>query len=802
LRPAAGRITPPTTADLDRARRIAARQPRPDALLALMGDKSFLFSDSGKAFLMFAKRGRTWASLGDPVGPQEDWPELVWRFVELADAHAERAAFYQVPASSLPLYLDAGLKLLKVGEEARIPLATFSLNGSSRAGLRYALKRGDRDGLEFEMILPGKLDTVIDELRDISDAWLARQPTGEKGFSVAAFTRDFTLAQPVALLRQHRRPIAFATVMTTDTKQEVTVGLMRYRPCNASRYAMEYLFVRLIEWARDQGYGSFNLGIAPLSGLGGHRLAPRWHRLGHLIWAHGHSFYNFQGLRTFKDKFDPIWEPRYLAASGFFAPYLALLDVTALTAGGLLRTVRRGATPIEGRRRHAKAVVLCIAAAIAVLPFQPVNAFDSGNLGEVHVLNPQGETRGLVVLFSDRQWWTQTATEVGAAVANAGALVVGVDLPAYLHRLDQHRDEPCHAAISDIEWVSRQIQRGNASYHTPILAGFGEGGLLAEALLAQARPATVKGAAIVDPTVSLHTEAPLCSNPPAKSSPEGGFSYGPWQLLPGFLAVRLSTNARSQERRYIEDLQAAGTTLDVDEDAGETNVPEAMAALLRPHLDSVSDGAKGAIASLPLVELPAVPHGRILAIIFSGDGGWRDIDKTIAQKLCSDGVSVVGWDSLHYFWSRKSPEQIAKDLSLVINTYASRWGASKVALIGYSFGAGILPFAFDRLTQEAKKRVVQISLLGFAPTTDFEISIGGWLGEAASKDATPTKPALASIDPKMIQCFYGENEDDTVCPELAGDGAEIIRAGRGHHFGGDYDALARDILTGLRRRAG
>jgi type IV secretory pathway VirJ component len=569
-----------------------------------------------------------------------------------------------------------------------------------------------------------------------------------------------------------------------------------------TRYAMEYLFVRLIEWARDHGYGSFNLGIAPLSGLGRHPLAPRWHRLGRLIWAHGHSFYNFQGLRTFKDKFNPIWEPRYLAASGFLAPYLALLDITTLTAGGLFRTVRRGTAPIERRRRHSKAVALCAAAAIAILPFQSAIAFDSGNLGDVHVFNPQGAMRDLVVLFSDQRGWTQKATDVAAAVANTGALVVGVDLPAYLRRLDQHRSEQCHMGISDIEWASRQIQRGNAAYHTPILAGFGEGGVLAEALLAQARPATVKGAAIVDPTISLQTEAPLCSNQPAKPSPEGGVSYGPWQSLPGFLAVRLSANAGSQERRYIEDLKAAGTKMDVDEDAAATSLPEAMVALLGPHLDDLSSEAKGLIASLPLVELPAVPHGRLLAIIFSGDGGWRDIDKTIAQKLCSDGVSVVGWDSLHYFWSRKSPEQIANDLSMVIEAYASRWGISKVALIGYSFGAGILPFAYDRLTQEARQRVVQISLLGFASTTDFEISIAGWLGEPASKDAAPTKPALASIDPRMIQCFYGEDESDSVCPELGSNGAEIIRVGRGHHFGGDYGALAQDILVGLRRRAG
>ena len=165
-------------------------------------------------------------------------------------------------------------------------------------------------------------------------------------------------------------------------------------------------------------------------------------------------------------------------------------------------------------------------------------------------------------------------------------------------------------------------------------------------------------------------------------------------------------------------------------------------------------------------------------------------------------MSVIGWDSLHYFWSRKSPEQIANDLSMVIEAYTSRWGISKVALIGYSFGAGILPFAYDRLTQEARQRVVQISLLGFASTTDFEISIAGWLGEPASKDAAPTKPALVSIDPKMIQCFYGEDETDSVCPELESNGAEIIQVGSGHHFGGDYGALAQHILAGLRRRAG
>ena len=112
-----------------------------------MGDKSFLFSDSGLSFLMFATRGRTWAALGDPVRPPAEWPDLVWRFIELADSHGGRAAFYQISASGLPFYLDAGLRILKLGEEARVFLPSFTLEGPARANSRYALRRSERDRL-------------------------------------------------------------------------------------------------------------------------------------------------------------------------------------------------------------------------------------------------------------------------------------------------------------------------------------------------------------------------------------------------------------------------------------------------------------------------------------------------------------------------------------------------------------------------------------------------------------------------------------------------------------------------------
>jgi len=225
------------------------------------------------------------------------------------------------------------------------------------------------------------------------------------------------------------------------------------------------------------------------------------------------------------------------------------------------------------------------------------------------------------------------------------------------------------------------------------------------------------------------------------------------------------------------------------------------ASIARTGLTPSAIAPTAGIANLPLVELPAEPRGPLLAIVLSGDGGWRDVDRAIAQKLQSDGVSVVGWDSLRYFWSKKSPEQTARDLGAVIDTYTSRWGASKIALIGYSFGADVLPFAYDHLSPEAKVRVVQLSLLGFAPAANFEITVSGWLGAGPDKDALPTEPALVPIDPTMVQCFYGANEDDSACPLLAGK-AEVIRVPGGHHFDHDYGALARRILDGFRRRGG
>ena len=339
LRVAKGSSRLPDQADLDRAMAIIERQDRSEALLALMGDKSLMFSASGQAFLMFATRGRSWIALYDPVGPRSEWGELIGRFVALAAGHGGRAAFYHVRPDSLPFYIDAGLQTVKLGEEARVELSSFHLKGAHRSHLRYALKRGEREAMSFEFLPSERVGPLMPDLERVSAAWLATRRTREKGFSVAAFDRDYLATQSFALVRRRGDLIAFASIMASADRGEATTGLMRH-VAGVSPYTMEFLFVSLILALKEDGYGTLSLGTAPLSGLVPTPLGLRWYRLAHLIWRHGSLLYNFQGLRTFKGKFDPVWEPRYLAVSGSMGPFFALADAAALANGG---TQRRGA---------------------------------------------------------------------------------------------------------------------------------------------------------------------------------------------------------------------------------------------------------------------------------------------------------------------------------------------------------------------------------------------------------------------------------------------------------------------------
>jgi phosphatidylglycerol lysyltransferase len=337
LRPASPQPDPPPPHEIDEAASIVANDRTAHSNLALLGDKPFLFSDSRRAFIMYGVEGRSWVALGDPVGPEEEKQELIWKFRELCDLHAAWTVFYEVQRSSLHYYLDLGLTLLKIGEEARVRLDDFSLEGGARKWMRKMQRKVESEGVSFEIV---DAEPILPQLRAVSDAWLADKRTREKGFSLGFFAEEYVRRFPIAVVKKDDRIVAFANIWKGGGNDELSVDLMRHFD-DAPPGVMDYMFLNLMLWGQQQGFRWFNLGVAPLSGLENRALGTMWHRAGALTYRLGENFYNFQGLRQYKEKFDPIWEPVYLASPGGLALPRILTNLAALIAGGLRGVVTK-----------------------------------------------------------------------------------------------------------------------------------------------------------------------------------------------------------------------------------------------------------------------------------------------------------------------------------------------------------------------------------------------------------------------------------------------------------------------------
>jgi phosphatidylglycerol lysyltransferase len=329
-------ISTPTDAELDTAAAVIARQPKTFPQLVFLRDKGLLFDEDRLAFVMYGVQGRTWAALGDPVGPPERIGDMVRLFLERCDDFGGVPVFYEVSSEHLHRYADFGLTFVKLGEEARVDLTRFTLDGGQSRKHRQALHHLERQHATFRVIPADQVACVLEELRTVSDDWLAHRAGAEKGFSLGFFDPSYIARSPVAVIEQDGRIVAFANLWEGADRFELSVDLMRYDH-TAPRDVMDALFVHLILWGKEQGYHWFPMGMAPLSGFERSPVAPLWARLASFLYEHGQKVYNFQGLRTFKEKFDPVWEPHYLAYPGGLRLARVLADVSALIAGGYRR---------------------------------------------------------------------------------------------------------------------------------------------------------------------------------------------------------------------------------------------------------------------------------------------------------------------------------------------------------------------------------------------------------------------------------------------------------------------------------
>ena len=348
LRPVRPKLALPAAGDMELARRIAERSPRTYANLVLRGDKAVLFSAAQDAFLMYGCSGRSWIAMGDPVGAAEGARELRWRFRDLCDRYDRWCVFFEVQEERRSDYAQLGLGLTLLGEQARVDLTRFSIDPPMHGDLRQARAKLLRRQCRFEIVPRESVPNILAGLSLVSQAWLATKATREKGFSNASFDAGYLAQFPVAVVRCAGQIVAFANLWLGAGKEELSVDLMRHQP-SAPNGTMDFLFCELMLWGRAQGFHWFDFGMAPLSGLQAQAGGGLWTRAGSLVYRHGEHFYNFEGLRRYKEKFAPVWRPLYLASPGGVALPAILVDVAALMAGGLPGIVSKHGTPAGTR---------------------------------------------------------------------------------------------------------------------------------------------------------------------------------------------------------------------------------------------------------------------------------------------------------------------------------------------------------------------------------------------------------------------------------------------------------------------
>lgn len=457
--------------------------------------------------------------------------------------------------------------------------------------------------------------------------------------------------------------------------------------------------------------------------------------------------------------------------------------------------------PVRDWVKRLAVASLALIAPTAMMTPATAASNDISSLPQEHISVPDdGRMSGVVVIISDANGWdTAEQTALETAVLG-GAVGVGVDLRNWRAALSRETARDCLFLPADIERLTRQLHRSQKAefYRPPRIIGFGEGGALALAIVAQTPNGsfgeTIGETVAVDPTEAIALPKPLCTPAPRHETARGtvyGLTAG---KLPNPVRVVFSTAAAEATRQHAASLQASHADVVIAEgNGGAARVLSIEASNLVDRL-TPDDAA----LDLPLVEHIVTPQHDTMAILYSGDGGWREINQRISARLNERGVPVIGVDALRYFWSEKKPEETAADLSAIIGHYRKSLGVSKVVLIGYSFGANILPKVYALLPDQDRNSVTLLSLLALSHQADFEIAVSGWLGAAGSGKHGDPVDHLAPVDPARIQCVYGLEEEDTACPALSPrvkDGLDLIARPGGHHFDENYELIADRIVA-------
>jgi type IV secretory pathway VirJ component len=435
--------------------------------------------------------------------------------------------------------------------------------------------------------------------------------------------------------------------------------------------------------------------------------------------------------------------------------------------------------------------------------------------GKVTLYQQREHPSHVVLFISGDGGWNLGVVDMARELASVDALVIGIDIIHYLKELEAS-SEKCSYPAADFESLSKFVQKklDFPRYIQPVLIGYSSGATLAYAILVQAPPNTFRGALSLGFCPDLPLRKPMCKGNGLewKQGPHGkGYSFlpaenlrSPWIAFQGEIDQVCFVKDTEEYVRQVKN----GEIVLLPKVGHGYSVPRNWMPQFRKAFSDLVKKSEPApeaneeeVKGLPLIEVRAREDNRnIMAFIITGDGGWASIDRELGELLADNGVSVVGFNSLQYFWTRRTPGSTAQDMESVIRHYLAAWKKDHAVLIGYSLGADVLPFVLNRMSPEIAGRVRMAVLLGPGHEAGFEFHLSDWLGDAPSSDSLPVLPEVKKLEDSKIRvlCFLGEDEKDSLCRDLKGDVAKVIPMKGGHHFGGNTQTIAEIILREMK----
>lgn len=451
---------------------------------------------------------------------------------------------------------------------------------------------------------------------------------------------------------------------------------------------------------------------------------------------------------------------------------------------------------------------LLLAGLVCAGTTMPVGAADErvhfGMFGDLHLARPAAAPADVVVVVSDADGWTARMQSLADALARAGALAVGIDLPVYRARLDA-LGEACAYPAGHFEEMAHWIERHESisDYRVPLVVGDGDGASFAYALVAQAPAGTFAGLLTLGWGWELRFARPFCpGDAGALSAGDGaaGYRIAPLAVLPvDWIPQPFASGARAvgpaaglgTAWRFASGLLPA-----FDQPTADAELGAGYAAWsAREHRARTPIAAD--VADLPLTEVAptAADNGRIV-LMLTGDGGWAGLDKGVAEALASEGSRVIGFSTLKFFWEKRTPEATVDAAHRVLAHYAQQYPQARFAIVGYSFGASLVPYILNHLPAELRQRIDGATMISPDDEAVFEIKIGDWFGGAHHDGTLPVLPEVARST-LAITCIHGSEETDSFCAS-AKDPKLVVRSlPGGHHYDGDYAALGRLIVEKL-----